>query len=287
MPKIRPKTQCVKCGRPVLKSKADEQDGLCGICLREAAVIPPDDFGMPHDLAERLVSLNEVPLAYREIAWREGVDFLAGYIDSISERNVLYLKWSPKLLAFADQCRDDQPVPSENSLSDSDRAKQQIYEAKIKNAERLPQSLYLNKITICSMPLVAISVAQRLWPGEDDSTIILTPDEQSKWHTIYSHPKDAFWWFIDYWWNIDDSPKQKFSVGDITFFNWNENEVPEGNSPWLVNSGLRWGPLYGGGSTELWLWDGKHCKFARLKDNSNFNVTVNTRIISESDKNGV
>ena len=95
-------------------------------------------------------------------------------------------------MAFADQCRADQPVPSENSLSDSDRAKQQIYEANIKNDECLPQKLTHNKVTICGMPLVAISVAQWLWPGEDDNTIILTPEEQSKWDEIYSHPKDTF-----------------------------------------------------------------------------------------------
>ena len=136
--------------------------------------------------------MNEDPLAFREIAWREGVDFLNGYIDTISESNDLYLKWSPKLLAFANQCRSDHPIPSENSLSDSDRAKQQIYEAKIKNAERLPQKLTHNMVTICGMPLVAISVAQRLWPGEDDNTIIQTPEEQLKWDEIYSHPNDTF-----------------------------------------------------------------------------------------------
>jgi hypothetical protein len=120
------------------------------------------------------------------------------------------------------------------------------------------------------MPLVAISVAQRLWPGENDSTIILTPEELSKWEAIYSHPKDTFWWFVHYWWTINDSPEQKFSIGDVTFSNWNENEIPEGNSPWLVRSGLQWGPLFGGGSTELWLWDGKHCEFIRLVDTFDF-----------------
>ena len=53
---------------------------------------------------DRLVSLNEDPLDFREIAWRDGVDFLSGYIDSISQRNDLYQKWSPKLMPFADQC---------------------------------------------------------------------------------------------------------------------------------------------------------------------------------------
>jgi len=120
------------------------------------------------------------------------------------------------------------------------------------------------------MPLVAISVAQRLWPGEDDNTIILTPEEQSKWDEIYLHPKDTFWWFIDYWWIIDDSPKQDLTIGKVKIPNWSKNEVPEGNSPWLVLSGLQWGSLFGGGSTELWFGDGKHCKFVRLKETFNF-----------------
>jgi hypothetical protein len=263
MPKIRPKTRCVKCGLPVLQSKADKLGGLCGICHRKAASIPPDDFQIPHDLAERLVSMNRNPLAYREIAWRDGVDFLEGMIDRISESNDLYLEWFPKLLAFTDQCRVDKPIPPENSLSNIDRAKQQIYRAKITNAERLSPGG--NRVTICCMPLIGISVAQKIWPGEDDSIILLTPEENSRWHEIYLHPKDTLWWFINYWWSINDSPERKFIESDnATMYNWYENEVPEGASPWLVTSGLQWGPLYGGLKTELWLWDGNHCKFIRV-----------------------
>jgi hypothetical protein len=51
-----------------------------------------------------------------------------------------------------------------------------------------------------------------LWPGEDESTILLTPEEKSRWHAIYSHPKDAHWWFVNYRWSIDDSPEQIFSL---------------------------------------------------------------------------
>jgi hypothetical protein len=60
--------------------------------LRETAAIPPDDFEIPHDLAERLVSIYENPLAYREIAWQDGVDFISGYLDTMSESNELYVK---------------------------------------------------------------------------------------------------------------------------------------------------------------------------------------------------
>ena len=80
-----------------------------------------------------------------------------------------------------------------------------------------------------------------------------------------SHPKDTFWWFIHYWWHVDDSPEQNFTFGEVMIPNWNENEIPEGSSPWLVHSDLQWGSLFGGGNTELWLWDGRHCKFVETK----------------------
>ena len=262
MPRFRPKTRCVKCGRAVLQSKADKLDGLCGTCYHEDAAIAPDDFNIPHHLAERLVSMNENPLDYRQMAWRDGLDFLAGYIDKISERNELFEKWFPKLLTFVAQCRDKRPILPENWLSNVNRAKQKIYETKIMNAERLPPNR--KKVTICCMPLIGISVARSLWPGEDEHTVILTLEEQTKWNEIYSHPKDTFWWFVEYWWSIDDSPMQKFSIGErFTISNWDDNDVQEGNRPWLVHSGLRWGRLYGGTKTELWLWDGNNCKFIR------------------------
>ncbi len=269
MPRFRPQTRCVRCGRPVLQSKADKLDGLCGICHREDAAIPPDDVNIPHHLARRLVPMNENPLDYRKMAWRDGLDFLTHYIDKISERNELFEKWFPALLAVANQCLDNRPILPENWLSKVDRAKQQIYKTKISNAERPPPDR--NKATICRMPLIAISVAQRLWPGKDEHTVILTPEEKSKWNEIYSHPKDTFWWFVNYWWSIDDSPNQKVSLGErITISNWDDNDVPEGNLPWLVHSGLQWGPLYGGSKTERWLWDGNNCKFVRITGGCQF-----------------
>jgi hypothetical protein len=269
MPKIRPKTRCIKCGRPVLKSKADKLGGLCGSCHHAAAAIPPDDFYIPHHLAKRLVALNENPLDYREMAWRDGLDSLAHYIDSLSKCNDLYEKWFPKLREFADQCRAERPILPEKWLSPIDRAKQQVYKIKITNAERL--AFEGNGVIFCCLPLIGIPVAEKLWPGEDDSTILLTPEESSRWDEIYSHPEDALWWFIDYSWSIDDSPERQFSLAEnFTISYWEENEVPEGSFPWLVHSGLRWGPLLGGHKIELWLWDGKNCKFIRITSHISF-----------------
>ena len=235
------------------------------LCHHKAAKTPPDSIEIPHDFAENLFAMNDDPLVYRKIAWQENADFHRGYINKIAESNDLYQKWSPRLFEFAAQCRADQPIPPGGSISDSDRAKQQIYETKIKNAERLPQKLTHNKVTICRMPLVAIPAAQELWPGEDEHTVILTLEAELKWNEIYPHPKDTFWWFVDYWWSIDDSPEQKYVLSeDFTISNWEDNDVPDGNRPWLVHSGLGWGPLYGGTKTELWLWNGNNCKFVRI-----------------------
>ena len=265
-----PNTYCAACRAPITLSIVGEDDYLCAPCRRKAAAPAPAGYEIPHDFAEHLFVMNEDPQVYREIAWRGDAEFHRGYIDKISESYELYQKWFPKLLAFADRCRADQPAPPESSLSSSDRAKQKIYETKIKNAEHLPQKLTQNKVIVCCMPLVAISVAKRLWPEESNSTVILTPEEKSRWNEIYSHPKDEFWWFIHYWWHIDDSPEQKWSLGDSEFYNWYDNDVPEGSSPWLVHSGLQWGSLFGGSKTELWTWDGNHCKFIKMTISHHF-----------------
>jgi hypothetical protein len=80
-------------------------------------------------------------------------------------------------------------------LGDRERAKLPIYEGKITQAERLRPRDNCG-IIICSIPLIGISVAQRLWPGQDDLAILLTPEELCRWQDIYKHPEDAFQWWI-------------------------------------------------------------------------------------------
>jgi hypothetical protein len=143
------------------------------------------------------------------------------------------------------------------ALSEQDRAKLPIYEAKIMGAERL-RPKHGNCVIVCSIPLIGIPVAQRLWPGEDSLAIILTPYELRRWREDYKHPQEAFWWWMDYSWAIEDRPNLKS-------FRCNKQDIqlPHGESPWLVNSGLSWGPLAGGGTTELWSWNGREAKFIR------------------------
>src|SRR5215469_6994086 len=108
-----PKTRCVDCGRAILQRTADRHDGRCKLCYRP---VPPQDFQLPLDLAERVAALKEDPAHFRETAWQHGADYVHGYLDCIEERNRLSRQWSPQLRAFAAKCREDQPPPGEESL---------------------------------------------------------------------------------------------------------------------------------------------------------------------------
>jgi hypothetical protein len=191
------------------------------------------------------------------MAWREGVPFVFGFMDKIAECDCLYSQWSPKLREFVRQCRVANPIPPLESLPPRERAKLPIYEAKIQNAERLP-SRRRSEVVFCCLPVEAIPVAQQSWPGDDERSVFLTADELSRWRQIYRHPESSFWWFIHYWWTVEDPPKPngRWSHGKVL-------TVPDGADPWLVVSGLHWGALAGGEVAELWSWNGKDARFVK------------------------
>ena len=238
------KTRCVDCGRAILQRTADRRGGRCVPCDNKAAAIPPPAFQLPRDIAERVAALKEDPAHFRETVWQHGADFVHGYLDRIEERNRLYRQWSPQLRAFAAKCREDQPPPGEESLSNSERAKQRVYEEKFNfNSPEIGRGV---TVVICSMPLIAIPVAQRLWPQANDRRVILTPEEEARWNEMYLHPKGAIPWFSRFWWSIDDSPK--------------------GEHRWVVNVGQTFNGS-GCGHTELWSWNGRQAKFIRVLSN--------------------
>src|SRR5262249_38875137 len=139
---------------------------------------------IPPDLLERLTRLGEKPEDFSHLYKARGADsfisVLRVYIEKSEECISLYREWSPKLRAYANQCRLSNPCPNLEALSEEDRAKLPIYEARIIGAERL-QRKDGNCVTICSIPLIGIPVAQRLWPGEDSLSVILTPEESRRW----------------------------------------------------------------------------------------------------------
>ncbi len=256
------KTKCTDCGADILQRTADIHNGRCAPCHRKAAAIPPDGFEVPPDLAERLVALNLDSEDFRQLTWQNGADFIHAFIGKLEERRELYREWSPRLRAFADECRKTQPNPTYDSLSSCDREKQRICEA-ILNRPMLVADMTM---ALCCMPLIAIPIAQRLWPRDDDRRVMLTPREESSWNEVYLHPEGAFEWLARFWWNIDDSPECKLSPKnpwDRLLIWWDETDLQAGESPWLVTVGSYYGPLAGAGHQELWSWDGKKTKFVK------------------------
>ena len=223
---------------------------------------------IPVDLAERLAALGEKPEQFRDIYESRGaeffISFLRCHIELSEEALALYREWAPKLQAYAVECRSRNRCPDSGTFSEQDRAKQAIYEARIKSAERLRAKEGAGVI-ICSIPLIGVPVAQRLWPGEGEPSLILTPEELEAWRGVYKHPEEAHRWWIDYWWNIEDPP-------DPASILYREDviEVPHGESPWCVRSGLSWGPQTGGVDIELWSWNGREAKYLRDILNATF-----------------
>lgn len=254
-----PKIQCVDCRTVILQRTADHHSGRCAPCNQKAAAIPPSEFEIPGELLKRLTVLKlnlEQQTFFREMVWREGTQFANRILDKIEEGNKLYREWAPRLRAFAAECRAFQP-PGPCSLTNCDRAKQQIYEAKLARP-----AVACERVAICQMPLIAIQVAQRLWPQDDSQIVLLTPEEVAKWNEIYSHPEESFWWFAHFMWSIDDSPTPEcFLATEQTANAWDNDDLQPGETPWIISVGEMHGPLAGAGHDELWAWNGSEARF--------------------------
>lgn len=223
---------------------------------------------IPPEILERLAALGEDLAQFPESIKNRGKEFFLSFLKLVIEKReqqiALFREWSPKLREFTVSCRSHNPCPALESLTNSDRVKLSIYEEKISKAERL-RPRRNTCVTICSIPLIGIPIALRMWPGNNGDTLILTPEELSQWCKIYKHPEEAHWWWIRYWWKIDDRPDPKSIRNrdkDLT--------VPDGTTPWLAESGLRWGPMAGGSTTELWSWDGTQAKIVREVSRAQF-----------------
>jgi hypothetical protein len=254
------KTTCSDCGAAILQITADMYYGRCVPCHRKVAVITPDDFELPGEILARVEEQDEDPEVYRKLTWLFGTRRTRGLLDWRKEQAKLYRQWAPRLRAFAAKCRKTNRPPPDRSLSIRDHEKQRICELTCQQSiVGLP-----NTVTICSMPLIALPVAQRLWPS-DDGIVLLTPEEESQWNELYSPDTGDWGWLRSWWWIIDDSPQREATFENsgetITITRWREGDVPDGESPWLVHVGECAGPLSGSGHMEWWSWDGKRAKF--------------------------
>jgi hypothetical protein len=209
---------------------------------------------LPKDIDDRLSAIGEDRSVFENLLRSEGERFVRGYLERIEDAESLYQRWAPKVRHFTEECRTANPCPAVESLSDRDAAKLAIYRTKIESTEKLPRKR--NEVVYCVLPSIAHSVAQSSWIGNDDRTLILTPEESGRWQQIYSHPEGSFRWWVNYWWDIQDPPGQGlWSDGD-----WS---LPAHEEPWLVISGLAWGDLAGGEDAELYSWDGAEAKYCR------------------------
>jgi hypothetical protein len=216
---------------------------------------------IPDDLRTRLNNLGETPEAFAGILESRGPEFFVSFLRHFIEQRervaALSREWSPRLRAYAAECRSRDADPESATLSEQDRAKLPIYAQKIQNAERIRPKDEA-EVIICRMPWIAIPVAQRLWPGEDDLSVILTPEELRGWNEIYKHPEAVGLGWVNYWWDIDDRPDPnslRYQHHDI--------HVADGENPWIVTSGLSWGALAGGVISELWSWNGTGANYVR------------------------
>ncbi|RLS74866.1 MAG: hypothetical protein DWI01_00855, partial [Planctomycetota bacterium] len=105
-------TTCTTCGTLIRQFTADRYQGLCVLCDRDAAAIPPDDFKLPSELLDRIKALGQDPDLFLEMTWCDGVPYTLGFLNKIEESQKLHDHWAPRLRAFAKQCRLDAPPPS-------------------------------------------------------------------------------------------------------------------------------------------------------------------------------
>jgi hypothetical protein len=192
------------------------------------------------------------------MAWRDGADSVHLFLDMLEQRNARYREWSPRLRAFAEECRRLWPFPSDESLSRCDQEKQRIYESKLET----PQLLRDVSVALCRMPLIAMPVARRLWVMDDERVVLLTPDEESGWNEICERREREWRWITHHWWDVDDSPQQAPS-GSPFGHHWNAQDVPNGENPWIVTVGCSYGPTFGWGDKELWSWNGQRAQFIK------------------------
>lgn len=186
------------------------------------------------------------------MSWQHGPDSVCRIVDRIQEEKVLVGEWAPRMMEYAEICRQKNPLPSKDLLTVREREMQRVYELSFAKTCMGYEGL----VAICSMPLIAIQVAQCIWPITETGPALLTPDETAHWHVTHPQPSDATRWFVEYWWTIEDSP-------DHDRFEWSADEIPPGEQLWLVTEGHVIDPHGGWGQTGLWTWNGERSRFVR------------------------
>jgi hypothetical protein len=254
------KTRCAECGAMILQRTASKYGGLCVPCNRRNAAKVPGDFEMPHNLLERVVKLNENPEHYREIVWRDGADLAHVLLNKVEEAADEYLRWFPRLQMFAAECRRAAPCVKLSALSDAEREQYRVLLIKMKEFEASGDSRVImgrkpNCAAILSTTRAGLVAAQETFA--ESGAVVLEESEKRHWFAhVYPIEDNKRWWFVLAWWTLMEGLPEENGL-------WTRHEYPivAGSSYWVVESGLRWGPQFGGLRQELWRWNGAQAEF--------------------------
>jgi len=244
------KTRCATCGAAILTRTAERHFGLCVPCFRKVRARAPESFELPDDLLRRIVSMGEDAGHFRDMAWRDGAAAVKRCLDQLDEVVAVHRHWSPRLRAFANECRRGAPAPDVRFLAASDLAQYRILRDKMSAFAESQDSLVSlapgkHRLAIVSTTRLGLAAAEELFSS---SAVILEESEQSRWFAeIYPASDQGPWWYALVWWRIQVRPNSSSSIG----------------SDWIVESGVQWGPLAGGARHELWHWDGTQALFVK------------------------
>ena len=210
---------------------------------------------LPADIAAQLAYLGRDVARYKDIANKEGVDFLRMLVGKLVESAALFDEWHPRLVQFAAQKRLAGPLPSTTAREALEAAMQRILQSAIENAERVPTVGRHTSVVFC-VPLKYLPMLRKSWPAEVLNAIFLTPDELREFKAMCDAPESAQWWYAFQWWSI-----QTEIPATSMWFSHPKPKLPANVTPLFVTSGLQWGSLAGGERADLWTWDGAHEQF--------------------------
>jgi hypothetical protein len=224
---------------------------------------------MPQDLVGRITSQGGDPDAYREMAWRDGADSVHTFLNRIDAASDEYRHWSPKLRAFAAACRRARPVPIVQSLDGSEFAQYRLLREKMSTFAESDDGLLTlasrpHHVTVLSTNQVGLPAAEELFGRS--GAVILEESERSHWFDeIYQRDYHWLWWFTFAWWSIRDGMTHE----DVERIR-QRHSTRRGSSYWVVDSGVQWGPLQGGGEEEWWSWNGERAEFLETSGSYSF-----------------
>ncbi|MFT3882946.1 MAG: hypothetical protein QM703_25230 [Gemmatales bacterium] len=250
-------TTCRVCHAATMQRMADRRGGHCLKCHLRLKWLSSPDSGRRRELYQRLIAVDQDPHPVMQNSWLQEDSTFLERLECTEESKRRYLEWAPHLRQFAKASREILPIPDASEWSASDREKQRIVEL------RPPyHSSSKYRVTICSMPLLALAVARRCWPAHPD-IVYLTSEERNQWFDTFYRHDDRYLWYS--YWNlqIDDPPVRETPMGSgKTMALWSLGELEPGEQPWLF-----WGgsgtPLCGTSNSELWAWNGVRARLIR------------------------